>query len=74
MYFQRIKELREDKDLKQINVADFLEMKQPQYQRYESGRRDFPIDILIKLAKFYNTSLDYIVELTDEIKPYTRKK
>lgn len=74
MEFKRLKELREDNDLKQINIAKYLEMKQPQYARYESGKREFPIDNLIKLAIFYNTSIDYIVGLTDETKPYKRKK
>ena len=74
MYLKRLKEIREDHDLKQINIANLLEMKQPQYARYERGLRDIPLDNLIKLAKFYNTSTDYILELTDEIKPYPRKK
>lgn len=74
MYLKRIKELREDNDLKQINIAQILNMKQPQYARYEGGKRDFPLDTLIKLANFYNTSTDYLLELTDEIKPYKKKK
>lgn len=74
MYIQRIKELREDKDLKQINIANMLQMKQPQYARYESGRREFPIDCIIKLANFYNTSTDYLLGITNEKKPYPRIK
>ena len=74
MYIKRIKDLREDNDIKQINVAKILNMKQPQYARYESGKRDFPIDNIIKLAEFYNTSTDYLLGLTDEIKPYPRIK
>lgn len=74
MYIKRIKDLREDNDLKQINIAQLLNMKQPQYARYESGKRDFPIDTIIKLAEFYNTSTDYLLNITDEIKPYPRKK
>lgn len=73
MYIKRIKELREDNDLKQINIANILNMKQPQYARYEKGKRDFPLDTLITLANFYNTSIDYILELTDEKKPYKRR-
>lgn len=69
-YYYRLKDLREDHDLSQQNVADFLNMKQPQYSRYESGLRDIPTDILIRLAKFYKTSTDYILGLTNEIKPY----
>lgn len=72
MYIKRIKELREDNDIKQVNVARMLNMKQPQYARYESGKRDFPIDNIIKLAEFYNTSTDYLLGLTNETKPYPR--
>ena len=67
-----LKELREDNDLKQENIARFLNMKQPQYARYETGKRDIPLDCLIFLAKFYKTSTDYILELTDERNPYKR--
>lgn len=74
MYIKRLKELREDHDLKQINIANILNMKQPQYARYESGKRDFPIETIIKLANFYNTSIDYILEQTNEKKPYPRIK
>ena len=71
-YYPRLKDLREDRDLSQQYIADFLEMKQPQYSRYERGLRDIPTDILIKLAKFYNTSTDYILGLTNEITPYKK--
>lgn len=74
MYLKRLKEMREDKDLKQLNIANLLKMKQPQYARYEKGKRDIPLDNLITLANFYNTSTDYILGLTDEIKPYKRKE
>lgn len=63
-YYPRIKDLREDHDLSQLQVAEYLGMKQPQYSRYERGLRDIPTDILIKLAKLYNTSTDYILGLT----------
>ena len=66
MYLKRLKELREDKDLKQINIAQLLGMKQPQYARYENGYRDIPLDCLIKLATFYETTTDYILELTNK--------
>lgn len=69
----RLKDLREDKDLTQIEIANFLNCKQNTYQQYESGKRQIPIDSLKKLAIFYNTSVDYIIELTDIIKPYKRK-
>lgn len=74
MYIKRIRDLREDNDLKQVNIAQFLNMKQPQYALYESGKRDFPIDCIIKLANFYHTSTDYLLGLTNEPKPYPKIK
>lgn len=71
-YYPRIKDLREDHDLSQRYVADYLQMKQPQYSRYERGLRDVPTDVLIRLAKLYNTSTDYILGLTANSKPYTK--
>lgn len=65
-YYRRIRDLREDSDMTQQQVADYLSMKQPQYNRYERGLRDIPSDILIALAKLYNTSTDYILGLTDK--------
>lgn len=64
-YYRRIRDLREDHDLTQQDVADYLEMKQSQYSRYERGIRDIPTDILIKLALYYKTTTDYILELSD---------
>lgn len=69
-YFPRIRNLREDHDLSQAQVADILGMKQPQYSRYERGVRDIPTDILIKLALYYKTSTDYILGLTNDPHPY----
>lgn len=74
MYFRRIKDLREDKELTQKNIADLLGMKQQQYQRYENGKNEIPFQYIIKLAIFYNVSIDYLAEITDEQKPYPRKK
>ncbi len=68
-YYKRIRELREDHDLTQREIAKMLDMPQPQYYRYEQGFRDIPTDILIKLADIYSTSTDYILERTDNIKP-----
>lgn len=68
-YYKRIRELREDHDFTQREIAKILDMPQPQYYRYEQGFRDIPTDILIKLADIYNTSTDYILERTDNIKP-----
>ncbi len=66
-YYRRIKDLREDNDKTQLEIAEYLGMKQPQYHRYETGTRDIPTDILIALAKYYNTTTDYILGLTDTI-------
>ena len=69
-YYPRLKDLREDRDLSQKQVADYLGMKQPQYNRYERGLRDVPTDVLIRLAQFYKTSTDYILGLTNCSKPH----
>lgn len=68
-YYKRIRELREDHDFTQREIAKMLDMPQPQYYRYEQGFRDIPTDILIKLADIYSTSTDYILERTDNITP-----
>lgn len=65
-FYRRIRDLREDSDFTQNYVASYLGMKQPQYYRYECGYRDVPTDVLIALAKLYNTSTDYILGLTDK--------
>lgn len=69
-FYKRIKDLREDSDKTQTEVAAFLGMKQPQYYRYETGLRDIPSDILIKLADYYGVSTDYILGRTDNQKLY----
>lgn len=66
----RIKDLREDSDLTQKEIADYLHIKQNTYSQYENGHRQLPIDFLIALAKYYKTSTDYILGLTDERTPY----
>ena len=66
----RIKDLREDRDLTQREIADYLHIKQNTYSQYENGQRQLPISVLIALAKFYHTSTDYILGLTDKKKPY----
>lgn len=68
MYLRKLKDLREDKDLKQKDIANILKIKQQQYSLYETGKRDLPFELAIILAKFYNTSLDYIAELTNNKK------
>lgn len=67
-YYPRLKDLREDHDMSQQEVADYLGMKQPQYSRYERGVRDIPSDVLIRLAQLYKTSTDYILGLTNNSK------
>ena len=64
-YYKRIRDFREDNGMTQQQVADYLKMKQLQYNRYEKGYRDIPSDVLIALADLYNTSTDYILERTD---------
>ena len=70
--YKRIRDLREDKDLSQKKIAKFLNMSQTGYSKYEVGTNDIPTKILIQLARFYNTSVDYLLGITDEIKPYKR--
>jgi transcriptional regulator with XRE-family HTH domain len=66
----RLRDLREDRDLNQQALADLLNISQTTYSRYESGTLDIPSVSLIKLAKFYGTSIDYLLGLTDNRKPY----
>ncbi|MEG0020213.1 MAG: helix-turn-helix transcriptional regulator [Oscillospiraceae bacterium] len=68
--YENIRNLREDSDLYQKDVANYLNCSQVCYSRYERGARDVPTEILIKLAKFYNTSTDYLLGLTNEKAPY----
>ena len=65
--FRRIRDLREDHDLTQKQMAMTLNCSQQVYSNYELGQRDIPTDILIKLARFYHVSTDYILELSDEM-------
>ena len=66
--YRRIRELREDHDYTQAQIANMLGMKQPQYFRYEQGYRDIPTDILIRLADIYQTTTDYLLGRTDDPK------
>ncbi len=66
----RIKDIREDRDLTQNTIAEFLHVKQNTYSQYENGQRKLPIDMLIALARYYETSTDYLLGLTDEMQPY----
>ena len=72
MKMQRIRDLREDNDLKQIDIADYLHISPRTYSHYETNSRSMPVEMLKRLALYYNTSMDYLAELTDEKKPYTR--
>lgn len=72
--YKRLRELREDRDLNQSKIAKYLNMSQTGYSKYETGENDIPSKILINLALFYNTSVDYILELTDNPLAYERKE
>lgn len=73
MKYERIKELREDNDLKQRQLAKILNISQSTYSSYEVGNREIPIYLLIALAKFYNTSVDYLLGITNDKRPYTKR-
>lgn len=62
----RLKDLREDNDLTQIQIAQLLNVRQNTYSQYENGKRDIPINLLWKLADFYNTSVDYLIGRIDK--------
>lgn len=66
----RLRDIREDRDLTQRQVADYLHIRQNTYSQYENGQRGLPIDTLIKLARYFDVSTDYILGLTDEPHPY----
>lgn len=72
--YQRIRNLREDSDLTQTQIAKILNCSQRIYSNYERGDVDIPTQILIKLADFHHTSVDYLLGLTDERKPYPCRK
>ncbi|MBQ2879848.1 MAG: helix-turn-helix transcriptional regulator [Anaerotignum sp.] len=71
---QRLRDFREDKDISQQKMAELLNVAQTTYSDYERGKINIPLDTLKKLALFFDTSIDYLLELTDEAKPYPRKK
>ena len=68
--FERLRDLRENQDFKQNDIAKILNVSQVAYSYYELGKRQIAIDLLIKLAQFYHTSVDYLLGITDERKPY----
>ena len=71
MYFQRLRDLSEDMDMNQTQIANLLGMSQTGYSKYETGENDIPTAVLIKLARFYNTSIDYLLGEVDNPKRYT---
>lgn len=70
--YERIRNLRQDADLTQDDVAEYLNVSQNTYSQYETGTLRFSLEVVIKLALYYDTSVDYLVGLTDERKPYPR--
>ncbi len=64
--YRRIRDLREDRELTQTQIAKMLGMSQTGYSKYETGENDIPTSILIRLARFYNTSIDYLLGETDD--------
>ncbi len=71
--YKRIRDLREDRDLNQTQIAKLLGMSQTGYSKYETGENDLPTQVLIKLSQFYDTSIDYLLEQTDVTKRYPQK-
>lgn len=70
--FQRIKDLREDSELSQREIANVLNCSQQAYSNYENGQRDIPTSVLIQLAQYHKTSVDYLLGLTNIREPYPR--
>ena len=70
----RLRDVREDKDLTQSTVAELLHIRQNTYSQYENGQRQLPIDVLIQLANIFQTSTDYLLDITDDPRPYSRKQ
>ncbi len=70
MLFKRLRDMREDNDMTQAQLAEVLKIHQTTYSDYELGNLNVPIDVFIKLAKFYNTSIDYLAGVTDDPLPH----
>ncbi len=70
----RLRELREDREIKQMMLAEYLNITQPTYSDYENGKINIPIETYSKLADFYETSVDYLIGRTNEKKPYPKRK
>lgn len=72
MFTVRLKDIREDRDITQKELAGLLYVKQNTYSQYENGQRGIPVEMLIRLAVYFDTSVDYILGLTDDPRPYPR--
>ena len=72
MRLQRLIDLRTDRDITQVQIASHLNIAQNTYSQYERGLRDIPLELLMELARFFDTSVDYLVGLTDNKEPYCR--
>ena len=72
--YENLRALREDKDLSQKDIAEYLNVHQTTYSDYERGNLNIPINALIQLAAYFQTSMDYLLGMTDERKPYPRAK
>ncbi len=72
MIILRIKDIREDADVRQATLAAYLHIRQNTYSQYENEKRQMPIDVLIKLADYFHVSTDYILERTDRREPYPK--
>lgn len=70
----RLRDIREDRDITQTQLAEILHIKQNTYSQYENGQRGLPVDVLVKLAEYFDTSTDYILGITDESRPYPKNK
>ena len=73
MVFERIRNIREDRDIRQRQIAEYLNVSQNTYSQYENGVISLSAETAVKLAEFYGTSVDYLLGLTDEKKPYKRR-
>ena len=72
--YERIRNFREDKDMTQVALAEYLHISQAAYSDYETGKTNIPIDVLSKLADLHETSVDYLIGRTDVVEPYPRRK
>ena len=70
----RLKELRRERGKTQMQVAEFLHIKQNAYSQYETGRREIPLNLLIRLTEYYEVSVDFLLGLTDQEDPYPRRQ